>query len=332
MPQNTIMIVEDEVVVSADIRVKLEQLGYRVPSIVRYGEKVLDAARQAEPDLVLMDVKLKGDMDGIEAARQIQEHLNLPVVFLTAFADEETLARAKATQPYAYLKKPVRLDDLRISIDMGLYKARMDRKLKQSELRFRTLADFTYDWETWTGPDGKYIYLSPSCERITGRTQQAFYDNPRLLIEIAVPQDKERIEKHICGSNPSDTKVHRIEFRISHSDGQERWLEHVCRPVYAPDGTYIGRRASNRDITCRKNMEIERENLIAELQEALKNVKTLSGLIPICASCKKIRDDKGYWNQVEKYISEHSEARFSHGLCPSCVKKLYPELDGLLDD
>ena len=71
-------------------------------------------------------------------------------------------------------------------------------------------------------------------------------------------------------------------------------------------------------------MEIERENLILELQHALKNIKTLSGLIPICASCKKIRDDQGYWNQVEKYITEHSDARFSHGICPACVKKLYP--------
>ena len=112
MVQNKIMIVEDEVIVSADIRIKLEQLGYEVAPIVRYGEKVLDAARQVRPDLVLMDIKLKGEMDGIQAAEQIRADLNLPVVFLTAYSDSETLSRAKATEPYAYLKKPVKLDDL----------------------------------------------------------------------------------------------------------------------------------------------------------------------------------------------------------------------------
>jgi hypothetical protein len=77
----------------------------------------------------------------------------------------------------------------------------------------------------------------------------------------------------------------------------------------------------------RKQAEEERERLIAELQKALSEVKTLSGLLPICASCKSIRDDKGYWKQIESYIKDHSEAEFSHGICPDCMKKLYPEFD-----
>ncbi len=74
----------------------------------------------------------------------------------------------------------------------------------------------------------------------------------------------------------------------------------------------------------RKQYEEERENLISELQHAMSEVKMLSGLLPICASCKKIRDDKGYWNQIESYIQDHSEAEFTHGLCPECAEKLYP--------
>ena len=80
-----------------------------------------------------------------------------------------------------------------------------------------------------------------------------------------------------------------------------------------------------RELAERKRVEEERERLIAELQEALANIKILRGLIPICASCKRIRDDEGYWQQVEVYIQDRSEARFSHGLCPDCIKKLYPE-------
>jgi hypothetical protein len=73
-------------------------------------------------------------------------------------------------------------------------------------------------------------------------------------------------------------------------------------------------------------VEKERENLITELQEAFTKIKTLRGLLPICSSCKKIRDDKGYWNQIESYIRDHSEAEFTHGICPKCAKKIYPEL------
>ena len=81
-----------------------------------------------------------------------------------------------------------------------------------------------------------------------------------------------------------------------------------------------------RDISQRKQAEEEREKLIAELQSALAEVKTLTGFIPICAACKKIRDDQGYWNQIEAYVQEHSNAEFSHSICPDCIKELYPDL------
>jgi PAS domain-containing protein len=90
-------------------------------------------------------------------------------------------------------------------------------------------------------------------------------------------------------------------------------------------GHFSGVLAAFIDITERKRAEEERERLIAELKEALANIKTLKGLIPICASCKKIRTDQGFWQQVEVYIREHSDVEFSHGLCPDCLKKLYPD-------
>ena len=77
----------------------------------------------------------------------------------------------------------------------------------------------------------------------------------------------------------------------------------------------------------RKKAQVDKEKLIIDLKKALREVKTLGGLLPICASCKKIRDDKGYWNQLEDYIQKHSEAEFSHSVCPQCAKKLYPDLD-----
>jgi len=92
------------------------------------------------------------------------------------------------------------------------------------------------------------------------------------------------------------------------------------------DGTLLGSVHVARDISEQKKAADEREKLIRQLEESLAKVKLLRGFIPICASCKKIRDDRGYWQQVEEYIRDHSEAQFSHSICPSCAQKLYPEL------
>jgi hypothetical protein len=103
----------------------------------------------------------------------------------------------------------------------------------------------------------------------------------------------------------------------------ERSLLVTCSPFFDKDGVPIGSVHVARDITERKQTEEEREKLIKEIKDALEKVKILSGLVPICANCKKIRDDKGYWNQIEGYIQKYSEVKFSHGMCPECSDKLY---------
>jgi len=115
------------------------------------------------------------------------------------------------------------------------------------------------------------------------------------------------------------------EFMVESKDGQNFAVEVSASNVTSASGQVVGRMASFVNITQRKAIEAEREKLIKKLQNALDRIKVLRGIIPICASCKKIRDDKGYWNQIEQYIEAHSEADFSHGICPDCAKKLYPE-------
>lgn len=118
-----------------------------------------------------------------------------------------------------------------------------------------------------------------------------------------------------------------VEHVHRNSDGEERQVEvHGC-PIFNEAGEVVQMIEYAIDITARKVAEQEREMLIADLQAALKDIKQLSGFIPICASCKNIRNDQGYWQQIERYISEHSEAQFSHGICPQCAKQLYPDVD-----
>ena len=118
----------------------------------------------------------------------------------------------------------------------------------------------------------------------------------------------------------------RGEFHNKKKNGELYWESASISPIRDLTGRVSHYLAVKEDITARKQTEAERDQLIEDLQEALAHVKSLSGLLPICASCKKIRDDKGYWSQVESYIQSHSDATFTHGICPDCVKKLYPEL------
>jgi two-component system sensor histidine kinase/response regulator len=126
-----ILIVEDEIIVGLDIQHELTGLGYRVTDIVTSGPEAIQKAAQTRPDLILMDIRLAGEMDGIEAAEEIRQGLSLPVVYLTAYADAETLQRAKLTEPFGYIIKPYQERDLHTTIEMALYKHRLDCELKR---------------------------------------------------------------------------------------------------------------------------------------------------------------------------------------------------------
>ena len=114
-----------------------------------------------------------------------------------------------------------------------------------------------------------------------------------------------------------------VELQLEDS----RWMMISIDPIVDGNGHLLNVVHICREITERKRIEIERESMVRELQTAIADVKTLSGLLPICSVCKKIRDDKGYWNQIEAYIHKHSGTRFSHGICPECAKEYYPDLD-----
>jgi two-component system, response regulator PdtaR len=192
-----ILVVEDDANVSAVLEARLESYGYQVCAITDTGAGAIRAAATHSPDLVLMDIMLKGNMNGIEAAEKINAQQEVPIIYLSCLTSDEVVDRAIHSNPYGYIVKPYDYGELRSSICVALTK---------------------------------------------------------------------------------------------HQAAQER------------------------------------DRLIAELQNALQEVKRLSGLLPICAACKMIRDKEGSWHQIEEYIADHSEADFSHSVCPTCARKLYPEI------
>lgn len=196
MKKPRIMVVEDEYVVAVDIQKALESLEYEVTAVVATGKGAIEKVEEIKPDLVLMDIVLKGEINGIETAGQIKSRFDIPVIYLTAFTSEEIVESAKTTEPFGYLVKPFNISNLRSAIEMALHKAKTERK---------------------------------------------------------------------------------------------------------------------------------REEFILELQDRLSKTKTLENTLTICSSCKKIRIRKDQWDHIEKYIREHSDIEFTHGICKECMKKLYPD-------
>jgi PAS domain S-box-containing protein len=174
-----------------------------------------------------------------------------------------------------------------------------------------------------TDAAGTIEYVNPKFIEVTGYAlAEVLGKNPRILKSgDKGPESYRELWQTITAG-----KEWRGEFHNKKKNGELYWESASLSPIRDLAGRITHYVAVKEDITARKQTEAERVQLIQELQAALANVKSLSGLLPICSGCKKIRDDKGYWSQVESYVQMHSEATFTHGLCPDCIKKYYPEL------
>jgi|GEM_PF-6016518 len=194
--------------------------------------------------------------------------------------------------------------------------------LHDSQERFRDLFENASDLIQSIAPDGHFLYVNPAWRKIMGYSEE---EVKRLnIFDILAPEETAHCQAAF-GEVMAGKPVDRIETAFIAKDGRRISLEGNTS-VKLVEGRPMYTRAIFHDISARKEAEIEMERLIAELQKSLAEVKTLSGLLPICSWCKKIRDDKGYWNQLESYISQHSGVDFSHGVCPDCMRKHYPEL------
>jgi PAS domain-containing protein len=184
----------------------------------------------------------------------------------------------------------------------------------------------------------RVIHWNRACEELTGFKAEEMigtsdhwkpvYDHKRpCLSDILITGDTEKASQYYpaYGSSVLMPQGLHAEGWFLKAGGKKRYIMFDAAPIYNHSGELVAAIETLHDITERKHIEEERERLNVELKEALEKIKTLSGLIPICAGCKKIRDDKGYWNQLEQYVEEHSDAVFSHGLCPECFQKYFSD-------
>lgn len=262
MSKGTILIVEDEPIVAQDIQNNLIAIGFTVCGQARTGEEALSLARKFRPDLVLMDIKLEGEMDGTEAAERIKEELGLPIVFLTAYLDELTIRQAKLSEPFGYLIKPFREKELQSTIEIALYKHRMQQKLMESEDRYRRLVEnapaLIFQMSL---PLRRFEYVSPIAEKFSGYPVRTFFDKPELIRTIVHPGWTAAFDREwevSLGGEATDP----FDYPIIQRSGGIRWWRQRNFPIQDPAGRRIAVEGLIIDVTDEKERQMEFESII----------------------------------------------------------------------
>lgn len=252
-----IMIVEDEAIAATDLRMMLTNLGYEVCATVFSGKKAIALAESERPDLILMDIALKGAMDGIEAGRQITEKLGIPIVFSAAHADDHRLNRANLSKPYGYLLKPYTDRDLKVTLEMAFYHAETEAKrkaadqaLRESEEKYRKIFDNVQDVFFQTDLDGILLEISPSIERYSGYKREEVIGKPVKDVYY-YPEDLKKLLKSLLDHR----EIVDFEIRLKTKNGVLVYTSVNAHYLFDDNNNIIGIEGSLRDITDRKLAE-----------------------------------------------------------------------------
>jgi PAS domain S-box-containing protein len=317
-----ILIVDDTVSVINMIKTALSNESYQI-LIATSGENAIKSAKIAQPDLILLDI-LMPEMDGYEACRRLksdEETKDIPVLFMSALTEVFDKVKAFNLGAVDYVTKPLNVEELQARVHTQVKLSKMQRKLKdtnkwleekveertrelkKSHQRYKTVADYTYDWEYWLSSEEQLEYISPSCEKVTGYEMHEFIDSPGLINEIIYDEDSIIWEQHRVEEYQYDSKE--LVFRIKTKQGEIRWIGHVCRQVYDENDQLAGIRASNRDITSRINAENEIKRKSKELKE--RNEELLTAEEEIRATNEELQDS------IDRlYKSEERYRNFIH--------------------
>jgi two-component system, cell cycle sensor histidine kinase and response regulator CckA len=261
-----ILIVEDEGLLAADMQKKLERLGYPLPAIASSGAEAISCARSTPFDLVLMDIHLKGDMDGITTAQALKAELETPVIYITAHADPETVTRAQLTEPLGYLLKPVSAGDLRSTVQISLYKYEMERRLRASQAWLSTILGSVGEGIIATNTCCEIVFMNPLAERLTGWS--AAEASERMLMDVVGLFEESKCvpaNNPIFALNAGESRSYGL---ISKAGGHTA-VEVECFENRSADNV-LGSIVVVRDISRRR--ELERRMTPAQRMEAIANM------------------------------------------------------------
>jgi len=291
MRPKRILIVEDESLIAYDLAGSLEHLGYEVAGIATSGEDAIRMVEEDRPDLILMDIILDGEMDGIETAREIHNRHNIPVIYLTANADEATVTRARDTAPHAYITKPTNERELFSNIDTALYKHHVDEKLRKTKEKYQSLVEEINDLVFEVDENGLLTFANPVVENMSGYRLsefigRSFFD---FIHKDDLPMVMERYQKLKTGFGTPG------EFRIITRSGATKWVRSSSRPILV-NGVYRGLRGVIHDITDRKRAE----------EALLRTKKQLQDILQFLPDATFVVDTAGrviMWNRAIEHMT-----------------------------
>lgn len=259
-------VVEDEPLVAATLEKRLQAMGYVVAGIASSGEDALHTIAESRPDLVLMDIHLQGEMDGIETAEQIQTQFEIPVIYLTASSDDESLERARVTNPFGYLLKPFSESELRVTIEIALYKHETEKKLREHQQWLAATLKSIGEAVISTNHDGNITFMNPAAEILTGWNMKEDGEKG-IRFTILNPQAGEIPEKSVFSENTAQILINRLpEPHLVAKTGVKIPVEYTVAPLKDRKGVVI----VIKDITGRKRAEQERQQLEEQLRQSQK--------------------------------------------------------------
>jgi len=279
-PQAGILVVEDENIVARDIQNTLKHLGYIVTGIAASGEEAIQKAGATRPDLVLMDIMLKGYQDGVEAAQKILALHNIPVIYLTAFTDEKTLQRAKVAEPYGYVLKPFEERELHIAIEMALYKHRMTKKLQEREQLLAKILKTINDAVIVIEANGQVSFMNQVAEALTGWKQKEAIGQP--LTEVfkispaAPPTATPKLAQHVFAEGSIDTYS-----RLLTKDGREISVDDNAVPLRDENGNVRGAILVFRDLSARQQAQAKLLDRFSQLQALYQMTEAIGRTVSI---------------------------------------------------
>jgi two-component system cell cycle sensor histidine kinase/response regulator CckA len=280
MKKPRVLIVEDEAIVAEDLEITITDIGYDVVGRAVSAEEAMKKAYELRPDLILMDIVLRGDKNGIDASHDIKE-MGIPIIFLTAYSDIELIDRAKSIEPYAYIVKPFQERQLLASLEVALYKSRMEKKLKESEEWLSTTLRSIGDAVIATDPSGYVKFINPVAEALTGWRREEAMGTPLTTVFSVIS------EKTGKSTGGPVAEVLRLGVTVGVSndtiliarDGTRVPIDDSGAPIRDDKGEIIGAVLVFRDIAERKKAEEEKKSLEGRLRQAQKMeaIGTLAG-------------------------------------------------------
>ena len=224
-----ILIVEDESIVGIDLKQTLIKLNYQILDVVRTGEDAIKKAVEIKPDVILMDIMLGGKITGIEAVQRIKQHIDIPVIYLTAYADEKTIQSAKLTDPFGYILKPFDERSLHSSIEMALYKHETNMKLKESEERYRALVELS-PIAIGIHSEGKVVYVNSAGIKLFGaKSEKELIGKP--IMDLVLPSFRDLVQERVKRATSRRENLEPIEEKLIRLDGEELDVEVSAIPT-----------------------------------------------------------------------------------------------------